>query len=79
MTFADLVERTIVPFVDVVIIPLLYALAFLFFLVGVARYFVTESEEKRKEARQFALWGIIGLVVIFGVWGIVRIFLSILI
>ena len=78
MSFRELVEGTIVPGVDGVLIPLLYALAFLFFIYGVATTFFSYEEEKRKEGRKFALWGIIALVVLFAVWGIVKIFLAVL-
>jgi hypothetical protein len=75
MTFAELVYGTIVPIIDAVIVPLLYALAFLFFLYGVARYFFSGKEDDRKEGRSFALWGIIALAVLFSVWGLVRVLL----
>lgn len=75
-SFANLVNGTIVPIIDQGIIPVLYALAFLFFLFGVVRFFFSTNEEVRKEGRAFAFWGIIGLVVLFGVWGIVRVLLS---
>jgi len=75
MTFADLVYRTIVPIVDAVIVPLLYSLAFVFFLYGISKFFFSDSDEKRKEGRSFAVGGIIALAVIFSVWGLVRLLL----
>lgn len=77
-SFRQLVDGTIVPFVDRAIIPLLYALAFLFFLMGMLKFFFSQSDEAREQGRQFAVWGIIALVVMFAVWGIVKFFLSIL-
>lgn len=76
MTFAELVYTRIVPMIDSVIVPFIYALGFLFFLVGVFNYFFNENEEKRKEGRKFALWSIIGFFVLFSVWGLVRLLLS---
>jgi hypothetical protein len=76
MTFADFVYDTIVPMIDAVVVPFLYALAFLFFLYGVFKYFFSESDEKRKEGRTFALWGVIALAVMFSVWGLVRVLLA---
>ncbi|MDB5195093.1 MAG: hypothetical protein JWO84_277 [Parcubacteria group bacterium] len=76
MTFADLVNGHIVPFVDTAVIPLLYVLAFLFFVAGVARYFFTGGEENRQKGKAFVLWGLIGMVAIFGIWGIVRLLLT---
>lgn len=79
MSFAEIVYQRIVPFVDGALIPLLYALAFLFFLIGVVRFLFSMEEEKRKEGKQFVLWSLIGLFVLFAVWGLVRVLLSILV
>ncbi len=75
MTFAQLVYGRIIPIIDSVIIPFMYALAFIFFLYGISRFFFSDSDEKRKEGRAFAIWGIIALAVIFSVWGLVRLLL----
>lgn len=78
MTFAQFVA-SIASLVDKAIIPLLYALAFITFLIGMVRYFFLEGgEEARQKGKVFMLWGVIGFVVIFSVWGIVRLFLGIL-
>lgn len=78
MTFKDFVYGSIVPIVDFGVVPLLYAFAFLFFLIGIVRLFFNDNEEKRKSGRQFALWGIIGFAVISSVWGLVKVLLSLL-
>ncbi len=89
MTFAELVYNVIVPFVDSSVIPLLYVLAFIFFLIGLVRMFfsqefniftgvTTDLYESRTQGRVFALWGVIALVLIFSLWGILRLFLGIL-
>ncbi len=78
MTFAELVYGTIVPIVDRGIIPFLYAIAFLFFLFGIARFFFSDSEENRKKGKDFALYGILGFFVLFSVWGIVKLLLSVI-
>ncbi len=75
MTFKDAVD-SIVKFVDTSVIPLLFALAFLFFMIGMARFFFSQSDESRQKGRQFAVWGLIGLVVLFSVWGIVNLFIA---
>ena len=75
MTFAEIVDKQIVPFGNT-IISLFYALAFLFFLIGIVRLFFSHSEESRQSGRKFAIWGIVALVVLFSVWGIVRVLLE---
>lgn len=66
----------IVKFVNASIIPLFYTLAFLFFVIGMVRFFFLGGEENREKGRQFMLWSIIGFVVMFSVWGIVRLLLA---
>ena len=77
MTFADIVNKEVVPLGDAVI-GLLYAIAFIIFLIGMVRYFFTEGEEGRAKGKQLAFWGIIGLVVLFAAWGFVRIMLNVI-
>ena len=76
MSFKDLVNTIIVPLFNEGVIPLLYALAFLFFLVGMVRFFFLGGDEGREKGKQMMVWGIIGLFVIFGIWGIVRLLLA---
>lgn len=77
-TFADVVNTGIVPLFDHFVIPLLYAVLFLLFVFGIMRYFFTGGEENREKGKQFALWGVIGMVAVFGVWGVVNILLGLL-
>jgi heme/copper-type cytochrome/quinol oxidase subunit 4 len=74
MSFLDF-TNSIVGLVNSAVLPLMYALAFIFFLIGMVRFFFMGGEEARQKGRQFMLWGIIGFVVLFGVWGIVRLLL----
>lgn len=79
MTHATLATMTqaIVEFVNGAVIPLMYALAFLFFVAGLVRYFFIEGgEEGREKGKQMALYGLIGLAVIFSVWGLVNLLLA---
>ncbi|MES2668636.1 MAG: hypothetical protein V4644_03035 [Patescibacteria group bacterium] len=67
----------IVTFANATIVPLIYTLAILLFMIGMVRYFFLEQgEEGREKGKQLMLWGIIGFVVMFSVWGIVRILLT---
>ena len=76
-TFKEVVDSQIVPLGDVVV-TFIYALAFFLFLFGVVRYFFAQGEEGRTKGKQHMLWGIIALVVMFVVWAIVRVLLSVL-
>ncbi len=56
------------------IVPLIFTLAFLFFLWGMVGYIRNaDNEKKREESKKFIYYGIIGLTVMVAVWGIVRI------
>lgn len=78
MSFKDIVEN-IVNFLNFSVIPLLFALALLFFLYGVVQYFFIKREttgEGRKNALNIMIYGIIGLVVMTSMWGLVTIILN---
>lgn len=67
----------IVEIVNAFIIPLMYALAFLFFIAGLVRYFFIESgAEGQEKGKQMAMFGLLGLAIIFSVWGLVNILLA---
>lgn len=54
------------------IVPLLFSLAIAGFIWGVIQYLINpESEEKKKKAREYIVWGIIGLFVMVSMWGLV--------
>lgn len=54
------------------IIPVLIALAVVYFVWGVITYVVASDEEAKKKGRDRIIFGIIGLAVIIGVWGLVN-------
>ncbi|MDD2657549.1 MAG: hypothetical protein PHD04_02725 [Candidatus Pacebacteria bacterium] len=65
----------IINVINGVIVPVLLAIAFIVFIWGVYKYFIlgAADEKSRTDGRQFVLWGIIGFVVLFSVWGLVSI------
>lgn len=77
MSIRGIIEQ-IVGFINGQVIPLLFAIALLLFLYGVARYLFIEGDnaEGRKKAGKVMLWGIIGLTVMAGMWGIVALLLN---
>jgi len=63
--------------IEVFLLPVLFALATLFFLVGIFRYFIVPSASN-EEARRYIVWGLVGLVSLFIFWGIINLILEIL-
>lgn len=63
---------------NTVVVPIIVALAFAVFIWGVVNYFFIGqgNDTKREQGKQFVLWGILGMVVLFSVWGLVNILLS---
>jgi hypothetical protein len=63
----------LITLINGILVPILIAIAFIVFLWGVYKYFIlgADDEAARQTGRQFVLWGIIGLVVIFTVWALV--------
>lgn len=82
MTFKDFIgsgSTGIIGIINTVIVPVIFAFAFLVFIWGIVKYFFINNggdEGKIKEGKQFAFWGIIGMVVLLSVWGFVNIVLS---
>jgi hypothetical protein len=56
------------------VVPIIFALAFVMFLVGVYRYFIAGAadEEKVKTGRNFVLWSLVGFFLMFSVWGLIN-------
>lgn len=54
------------------ILPFLLALGIVYFVWGVVTYVIASDEEAKKTGRNRMIYGIIGLVVIVGVWGLVK-------
>jgi hypothetical protein len=77
MTFAQIVQTDIIPIGNQVII-LLYTIALLLFFYGMFKFFFAPGgDQKARDAgKQFIVFGIIGLFVLFSVWGLVNLFLS---
>ena len=65
---------SIVDFINVYLVPFLFAIAFIAFIWGVFTYFIAggANEEQRDKGKQLVLWGVIGFVVMVSVWGLVN-------
>ncbi len=59
------------------IIELLFALALAFFIYGVLEFVLNqESEDKRTIGKRHMLWGLVGMTIMLGVWGILQVALD---
>ncbi|OGZ07799.1 MAG: hypothetical protein A3D65_05725 [Candidatus Lloydbacteria bacterium RIFCSPHIGHO2_02_FULL_50_13] len=59
------------------IIAILFALAFLYFVWGVAKYIWSPDNEKaRTDGQKAMLWGIVGMFIMVSVFGIMRFLIS---
>jgi len=69
--------QTIITLITGTVMPLLFAIALVYFLVGVVKYIASGGDEnKRKEGTQMMLYGIIGLFVMVSVWGLVALLIN---
>jgi uncharacterized membrane protein len=80
---AQTFQPTIEPFTDLLAqaqafvnaaIPFVFALAFLFFLWGVALFiFSAGNEDAKDRGKRIMIWGIVALFVMVAVWGLVNV------
>lgn len=79
MTFRNWVDG-LVAGASSLIIPLLFAIAFVAIVWGIVKYFFIEgdSAEAREKGKTFILWGVLGMVLLFSAWGVVSILIDIL-
>ena len=71
-TYLEGYKNIIIDVINNYLVGVLIAVAFITFLWGVYKYFIVPDGE-REEGKQFIMYGIIGFVVIFSVWGLVNI------
>lgn len=74
-SFRELVDTTVVRIGDS-IVNLLITLIFLYFLYGIYKFFFLGGGENRAKGKKFVLSGLIGITVLFSVWGIVRVLIN---
>jgi H+/Cl- antiporter ClcA len=59
------------------LIILCFALAIVYFLYGLVKYLLSpDNEEIRKNSKSQMLWGIVGMFIMVGVFGIMRLVLT---
>ena len=75
-TLNTFLSKVVVQIINPIIL-LLAATAFVAFLWGVFQFIAHAGDEgKRVEGRSAILWGLVGLVIIFGAYGIINIALG---
>ncbi len=69
------IANTILYLINSVFVPLIFALAFITFLYGVARTYIFSHGEAAEvsEGHKLILWGLIGFVVMLSLWGMVNV------
>ncbi len=55
------------------VLPILIALAVIYFVWGIISFVISDDEEAKTKGRDRIIYGVIGLAVIVGVWGLVNI------
>lgn len=65
-------------FTEDILIPFLFAVAFLFFIYNVVKYFVFEgnNENGREKAKSLAIYSVSAFVVIIIFWGVINLLVS---
>jgi hypothetical protein len=65
----------IINLINGVFVPLIFAIAFLVFIYGVAKAYIFSNGEPAKvsEGHKLIMWGLIGFFVMISVWGIVNV------
>jgi hypothetical protein len=69
------IASTILYLINAVLVPVIFAIAFLVFLYGVFRTYIWSSGDETAVAQghKLILWGLIGFVVMISLWGIVNV------
>lgn len=80
IAYADSVDTFLFKVNKVIINPaieFLFIIAFVIFLWGVMEFIRgADNKDKRAEGKQHMMWGIIGFVIMFGVYGIINILVN---
>lgn len=69
------VASTFLYIINFILVPLLFAVAFIVFLYGVFKSYILSGGDSDavKQGHQLILWGIIGFVVMISIWGLVNV------
>lgn len=67
--------QSLIGFINNILVPLLFAAAFIVFIWGIFQYFIMggHDEEKKEKGKSLMLYGLIGFFLMVSVWGLVNI------
>ncbi len=69
------IATTILYIINSVLVPVLFAIAFIVFLYGIAKAYIFSAgdPEEVKKGHKLLLWGLIAFAVMISVWGLVNV------
>ncbi|MDE2021585.1 MAG: hypothetical protein KGI71_01520 [Patescibacteria group bacterium] len=69
------VANSFIYIINYVLVPLLFATAFIVFLYGIAKAYIFSGgdPEKIKDGHKIVLWGLVGFAVMVSLWGLVNV------
>lgn len=69
------IGMTFLYLINSVLVPLIFAVAFIVFLYGIATAYILNAgnETERAKGHQLMLWGIIAFAVMISIWGLVNV------
>ncbi len=72
------VANTILYIINYVLVPVLFAIAFIVFLYGIASAYIFSGGDKGRvaEGHRLILWGVIAFAVMISIWGLVNVVAS---
>ncbi len=56
------------------VVPFIFALTIAVFFWGMMKFISTQDASEREQGKQFMLWSVVAIAVMFSVWGLVHIF-----
>ena len=72
-TFKDLMQNVVINQFIKPVVPILTGLLIIVFIWGVIKFIRAEDSTKIEEGKQFMLWGVIAIAVVFSIWGLVAV------
>lgn len=69
--------ETFTGFFNATVVPFFFALAILFLMVNILRYFIIDGADasSREQAKQYMMYAVVALVFLTSIWGIIELFI----